>query len=107
MPATVTITRTRHPLQGKSLRVLGKMRRHGVVELLLELPDGSKRLIPASWTDDEGITSVGEAGVATLGSLTDLLGVCALVADLMNPHNGVGGQATGMSPSKEDSHAAC
>ena len=33
---------TRHPLQGKSLRVLGRMRRHGAVELLVVLPDGSK-----------------------------------------------------------------
>ena len=27
------------------------MRRHGMVELLLELPDGSKSLVPAAWTD--------------------------------------------------------
>ena len=45
------ITRVRHPLQGRSLRVLGGMRRHGVVELLLVLPDGSKSLVPAAWTD--------------------------------------------------------
>ena len=47
------ITRPRHPLQDRSLRVLGGMRRHGVMELLLELPDGSKSLIPAAWTDAE------------------------------------------------------
>jgi hypothetical protein len=51
VPATVTITRARHPLQGRSLRVLGGMRRHGVVELLLELPDGGKSLVPAAWTN--------------------------------------------------------
>ena len=45
------ITRPRHPLQGKSLQVLGGMRRHGAVELLLVLPDGSKSLVPAAWTD--------------------------------------------------------
>ena len=49
----------------------------------------------------------GQDGVATLGSLTDLLGVCELVADLMVRHSGVGGQAAGMSSCKEDSHAAC
>jgi hypothetical protein len=27
------------------------MRRHGAVELLLVLPDGSKSLVPAAWTD--------------------------------------------------------
>ena len=30
--------------------MLGGMRRHGRLELLLVLPDGSKRLIPAEWT---------------------------------------------------------
>ena len=38
----MTITRVRHPLHNRSLRVLGGMRRHGMVELLLELPDDSK-----------------------------------------------------------------
>jgi hypothetical protein len=107
MPATVTVTRSRHPLQGQSLRALGKMRRHGVVELLVELADGSKSLIPAVWTDAEQILNDGHDGVATLGSLTDLLGVCELVADLMRRHSGAGGQAAGMSSCKEDSHAAC
>jgi Family of unknown function (DUF5372) len=48
---SVVITRRRHPLEGQSLRVLGRMRRHGRLELLLVLPDGSKRLIPQAWTD--------------------------------------------------------
>ena len=30
--------------------MLGGMRRHGERELLVVLPDGSKRLVPASWT---------------------------------------------------------
>jgi len=77
------------------------------MELLLELPDGSKSLIPAVWTDAESATGDGAAGVATLGSLTDLLGVCELVADLMGRRREVGGQAAGMSSCKEDSHAAC
>ena len=46
-----TVVRERHPLRGRALRVLGRMRRHGRLELLLELPDGSKCLIPAAWTD--------------------------------------------------------
>ena len=49
------ITRPRHPLQDKLLQVLGGMRRHGVVELLLVLPDGSKSLVPAAWTDADAI----------------------------------------------------
>jgi hypothetical protein len=50
---SVVITRARHPLEGRSLPVLGRMRRHGRLELLLVLPDGSKRLIPQVWTDAE------------------------------------------------------
>jgi hypothetical protein len=71
------------------------------MELLLELPDGSKSLIPASWTDigTAGMDQAG-SGLVTLGSLADLLRVCQLIADLR-------GQAAGMSPCKEDSHAAC
>jgi hypothetical protein len=43
---SVVITRRRHPLEGQSLRVLGRMRRHARLELLLVLPDGSKRALP-------------------------------------------------------------
>jgi len=50
LPATVVITQARHPLEGRELRVLGWMRRLGRLELMLELPDGSKRLIPAEQT---------------------------------------------------------
>ena len=101
LPAAVKVTRVRHPLQGTSLRVLGGMRRHGAMELLLELPDGSKSLVPAWWTDigTAGMDQAG-SGLVTLGSLADLLRVCQLIADLR-------GQAAGMSPCKEDSHAAC
>ena len=49
--STVKITRPRHPFEGQPLQVLGSMRRHGTRELLVVLPDGSKRLAPVSWTD--------------------------------------------------------
>ena len=60
------------------MRVLGGMRRHGAVELLLELPDGSKSLVPAAWTDSArpGMRRLGLAW-STLGSLADLLHVCS------------------------------
>jgi hypothetical protein len=38
---------------GRSLEVLGFSRRRGVLHLLLVLPDGSRSLIPAAWTDLE------------------------------------------------------
>ena len=49
------------------------MRRHGVLELLLVLPDGSKSLIPAAWTDAASVRWTVTPAVATLGSLADLL----------------------------------
>jgi hypothetical protein len=85
------------------------MRRHGAVELLVVLPDGSKRLVPASWTDldrSRGGTDAG-GGLATLGSVADLLGLAVLLCDLSA--RGVDGreQAARKSPCKEDDHAAC
>ena len=65
LPATVVITQARHPLEGRDLRVLGWMRRLGRLELMLELPDGSKRLIPAEHTsqhDDGPGSGHGDAG---------------------------------------------
>ena len=53
VPGMVTLTRARHPFEGRPLPVLGSMLRHGAMELLVVLPDGSKRLIPAAWTDLE------------------------------------------------------
>ena len=76
------------------------------MELLLVLPDGSKSLVPAAWTDAKPSGADGEGVVATLGSLSDLL-------HLSGCHRPVAartarqGQAAGMSPCKEDSRAAC
>ena len=89
------------------LQVLGGMRRHGVLELLLLLPDGSKSLVPAAWTDTDHSAVHGEQSMATLGSLSDLLQTCELVADLAGRELREQGQAAGKSPCKEDSRAAC
>ena len=53
-----------------------------MVELLLELPDGSKSLVPAAWTDAQPSSGDDAGPVATLGSLADLLHVCELIAEL-------------------------
>ena len=57
-------------MQGCELRVLGRMRRHGAVELLVVLPDGSKTLLPAVFTD--AVPAAGPVVVATVGSIEDL-----------------------------------
>ena len=79
----VTLTRRRHPFEGRPLPVLGSMLRHGAMELLVVLPDGSKRLIPAAWTDLEPAPGGdGSDGPGTLGSAADLLGLSVLVSGL-------------------------
>ncbi len=106
------VTRRRHPLEGQTLAVLGRMRRHGTVELLVVLADGSKTLLPASWTDlapsgDVG-HAVGEPFTVTLGSLGDLLAASALMSVLAVRAGGDDpGQAARQPPCKEDDRATC
>jgi hypothetical protein len=76
----VKITRDKHPLEGRALDVLGQTHRDGVLCLTLVLPDGSKSLIPAAWTDleegDDLSTSTEESRPAArrlIGSVSDLL----------------------------------
>jgi hypothetical protein len=47
----VKILRARHPLEGRDLQVMGGLRRRDVQLLLVALPDGSRTLVPAQWTD--------------------------------------------------------
>jgi hypothetical protein len=105
------IIRARHPLVGRELRVLGGMRRHGRLELLLVLPDGSKSLVPAAWTNaaagewpgDEQVT----AGAATVGTTADLLAACALVSVFSARNRDSREQAARNPPAREDNRAAC
>jgi len=105
--AQVRVIRCRDALEGRVLRVLGRLRRHGGVELLVVLPDGSKRMIPQAWTDAVPAAEAGSGeGVSTLGSVRDLLAVCVLVAAFSARVSGEAGQAARQSPCKEDDHAA-
>src|SRR5436190_24396393 len=84
------------------------MLRHGAMELLVVLPDGSKRLIPAAWTDLEPAPGGdGSDGPGTLGSAADLLGLCVLVSGLSARGADGREQAARKSPCKEDDRAAC
>ena len=59
----VRVTRSRDVLEGQVLPVTGRLRRHGRLELLVVLPDGTSRLIPQAWTDDgDGGGGTGAAG---------------------------------------------
>jgi len=105
---TVRLTRPRHPFEGRPLPVLGSMLRHGILELLVVLPDGSRRLIPAAWTDLEPAPGGdGSGGRGTLGSAADLLGLTVLVSGLTARSAYSREQAARKSPCKEDDRAAC
>jgi hypothetical protein len=87
------------------------MRRLGRDELLVVLPDGSKTLIPAVWTDRD-TTTVDEdqaldQATAILAAPTDLLAACELVASLHARAGAGGEQAARKSPCEEDDRAAC
>ena len=65
------------------MRVLGRMRRHGAVELLVVLPDGSKTLLPSGFTD--AVAAAADPVVATVGSIEDLAHLEVVVGSLMPP----------------------
>jgi hypothetical protein len=82
------------------------MRRRGTDEVLLELPDGSKSLLPVAWTDLAADASQPPAATAAVGTLADLLAAVALVAALLTRVSGDEEQAARLSPCKEDNRAA-
>ena len=104
VPDSVTITRKRHAFEGQSLAVVSSIRRHGVVLVLVVLPDGSRSLIPAKWTDwrmeQAGRTPAGDAGDDghALGRLDDLLHLLKVIDALCGRH-------VESAPRKESSHA--
>jgi hypothetical protein len=106
----VRITRVHHPLQGHSLEVLGQMHCRGRLELLLVLPDGSKSLVPAAWTDYAADTPHGAGTVAAqcevLAAPEDLMAARVVVSALLAPTISVPEQAARQFPSKEDHRAA-
>jgi hypothetical protein len=87
----VTIQRERHPFEGRSLQLMGTVKRRGTLLLLVVLPDGSRSLVPAGWTDwkattqavDEPSTSGSGHGERCLAPLTDLLHARAIVDALL------------------------
>ena len=87
----VRVTRARHALEGRSLELIGWMRRHGRLELLLVLADGSRVFVPAAWTDLDG-GGAGPSAAGTLGSLEDLLAM-RRVLDGVRRSGGVGESA--------------
>ena len=76
----MTIIRERHAFEGQTLTVINSIKRRGVLLVLVILPNGSRSLIPASWTDwrgphdtDLSSSSDDELHAPALGKFGDLL----------------------------------
>ena len=81
------------------------MHRHGAVEFLVVLPDGSKTLLPAVFTD--AVAAPTPRAAVTVGSVEDLVQLTSVVESLLAPTTtGTGSveDATGV-PAKEDPRA--
>ena len=71
-------------MEGRALDVMGWMHRYGELELMLVLPDGSRTLIPAAWTDLEPSASASDPLSDCLGSVLELLRARAVVDALLS-----------------------
>ena len=97
LPESVIITRERHPFEGRSLSVIHSIRRRGVRLVLVILPNGTRSLIPAAWTDWnlEPAGSGANSPIShDLGRLGDLLRLRKIINALLSrpsesaPHEG-------------------
>ena len=92
----MTITRERHVFEGQSLAAISSIRRRGVLLVLVALPDGSRSLIPAEWTDwrpeRADRTPADDVGDCDhdLGRLGDLLHLRKVIDALKRPTRRVG-----------------
>ena len=78
----MTITRPHHPFEGQSLEVLRQARMPAGLQFVLILPDGSKSLVPADWTDFKH-PSCTPQDPQLVASLDDLLRLRGLVDALL------------------------
>jgi len=102
-PETVRVVRPGHPLHGLDLPVWGRLRLRGVAMVVLVLPDGSKKRIPAAWTRP-GTAGPAAGIIAPAGDLLRLLQVISGIPATAGNH---AEQAARQSPGKEDDRAAC
>jgi len=107
-PKHVTIVRERHPFEGMVLEVLGWCRRRGELHLTLVLPDETRALIPAAWTDlpasRQSSPGARRTQPASLASRSELLHARTVVDALLRQ---LGTANTGQPPTpRENSDAA-
>jgi hypothetical protein len=100
----VTITRKRHAFEGQTLAVISSIKRRGVLLVLVILPNGSRSLIPAAWTDwryadtNASPSDADFVHTSSLGKLDDLLRLGKVIDALLSRH-------TESAPHMESSHA--
>src|SRR2546429_9219423 len=82
-PERATITRPHHPFHGQSLEVLRQARMPAGLQFVLILPDGSKSLVPADWTDFKNASD--PQALLLVGSLDDRLRLRGLTHASLRP----------------------
>jgi len=92
-PGYVTIIRERHAFEGQKLAVISSIKRRGVLLILVILPNGSRSLIPASWTDWRGphdtnpsSSAAADVHALALGKFDDLLQLRKVIDALQRRH---------------------
>ena len=106
-PETVRVVRPGHPLHGLDLPVWGRLRLRGVAMVVLVLPDGSKKRIPAAWAREGGSGDTGAPAAAVVAAAGDLLRLLRVISGIPVIAGNHEEQAARQSPGKEDDRAAC
>lgn len=106
-PETVRVVRPGHPLHGLDLPVWGRLRLRGVAMVVLVLPDGSKKRIPAAWAGEGGSGNPATPSAAVVAGAADLLRLLRVISGIPATAGNHAEQAARQSPGKEDDRAAC
>jgi hypothetical protein len=101
------VVRPGHPLHGLDLPVWGRLRLRGAAMVVLVLPDGSKKRIPAAWADEGGGDAAGGTAAPVVAAAADLLRLLRVVSGVPATAGNHAEQAARQSPGKEDDRAAC
>ena len=106
-PEIVRVARPGHPLHGLDLPVWGWLRLRGVAMVVLVLPDGSRKRVPAAWAHEGGSEDTGAPAAAVVAAAGDLLRLLRVISGIPATVGNHAEQAARQSPGKEDDRAAC
>ena len=74
------MVRPGHPLHGLDLPVWGRLRVRGVAMVVLVLPDGSRKRIPAAWAPEGGSEVTSGPAAAVVAAAGDLLRLLRVIS---------------------------